>query len=52
MQNPGLFCIFGTLLVAKGCVYFRLLEGLTGNVDQGASARKHSSVLLAQGAGS
>lgn len=52
MQNPGLFCIFGTLLIAKCCVYFRLLEGLTGYADQRASARKYTGVLLAQGAGS
>lgn len=54
MQNQGLFCILGMLLIAKCCMYFRLLQGLNEYVDQHTSinARKYIGVVYAQGAGS
>lgn len=54
LQKLGLFCIFGMLLIAKCCMYFRLLQGLNEYADQHASisARKYTGVVFAQGAGS
>lgn len=52
MQNLGLFCIFETLLIAKCCMHFRLLEGLA---ERGSMCKcKHEAVcwaLFAQRAG-
>jgi len=49
MQNLGLFCIFETLLIAKCCTHFRLLEGLA---ERGSVCKcKHEAarwVLFAQ----